>query len=159
MFQVCNINICRHTITTGNWLKIMLKIFSPVPCFHINMLKHFFTAFILSDKQKSGNCFSISANNSRSKLPVSGRIWTSDPSLRRIEHAFLSPLICVNPSQAKSRIKSTFESISVNLNIISVSLRQPVNISKMFATANNRVEGHCQWPGIRSAIMPEIREW
>lgn len=65
---------------------------------------------------------------------------------------FSSPLICVTPSQAESRIKSTFESISVNLNNISVSLRQPWNISKMFATANNRVEGHCQWSGIRSAI-------
>ena len=89
---------------------------------------------------------------------VPGRIRTAGLPLRRIEHAFSSPLICVNPSQTKSRIKSTFESISVNLNIISVSLRQPVNISKMFATANNSVEGHCQWPGIRSAIMPDIRE-
>src|SRR5699024_12870428 len=68
----------------------------------------------------------------------------SQLALRRIERTFSSPLICVNPSQVKSRIKSTFESISVNLNIISVSLRQLVNNSKMFANANNRVKDHCQ---------------
>ena len=49
-------------------------------------------------------------------------IRTPGLPLRRIEHTFSPTLICVNPSQAESRIKSTFESISVNLNIISVSL-------------------------------------
>src|SRR5699024_12215629 len=68
----------------------------------------------------------------------------SQLALRRIERTFSSPLICVNPSQVKSRIKSTFESISVNLNIISVSLRQLVRSEEHTSELQSRFDLVCR---------------